>query len=195
MPTQLSNGSPDLESLSRKRFLKPGPESINERILPEPNGTAMLYLRTLNRHARDLGVQMLLNTKAERLIFEDGKVQGISVIDKNKRQRLIRAKAVLIATGALPETFPWRMRYDPRLDGNIRSTADPNGTGYDSASGDGILMAEATVRKPRIWMRYSSFRFRAAAFLTTSEATSSLIHPEKDLWMKALKYDLSRKRF
>lgn len=102
----------------------------------------MLYLRTLNRHARDLGVQMLLNTKAERLIFEDGRVQGISVIDKNKQQRLIRAKAVLIATGGFTGNISMRMRYDQRLDGNIRSTADPNGTGYDSASGDGILMAE-----------------------------------------------------
>ncbi len=80
----------------------------------------MLYLRTLNRHARDLGVQMLLNTKAERLIFEDGRVQGISVIDKNKRQRLIRAKAVLIATGGFTGNLSMRMRYDQRLDGNIR---------------------------------------------------------------------------
>lgn len=87
------------------------------------------------------------------------------------------------------------MRYDPRLDGNIRSTADPNGTGYDSASGDGILMAEAIGAKTVDMDAIQLIPLQGGRFLTTSEATSSLIHPEKDLWMKALKCALSRKRF
>lgn len=101
----------------------------------DPAGTG--YINTLKKAADKLGVEVLVNTKANELIMENGKVVGVKAEDKDKNPMEFRCKkGVVMAAGGFAANVEMRMKYNPAL------TADKPTTNHPGATGDGIVMGE-----------------------------------------------------
>lgn len=103
--------------------------------------SGFIYIRALNKKARELGVRILLSTTADSLVTQEGRVVGVNYRTKEKTLHTIRSKNVIIASGGFTANVGMRMSFDKRLDSSIKTTADPAGSGFDSSTGEGILMA------------------------------------------------------
>lgn len=102
---------------------------------PEDGSAVGSYLvDKLNTHCEDLGIEVMLNTKATKILEEDGKVTGILAEDE-AHNYTITAGAVVLATGGFGSNFDLMTQYNPAL-------ADAVTTNHAGATGDGILMAE-----------------------------------------------------
>lgn len=94
---------------------------------------SVLYENTEKRH-----INTLLNTEATELIYENDKVVGIKAtksVDGKETPYIIKADAVIIASGGFGNNAELYTKYQPQLDGFI-STNQPG------ATGDGIVLAE-----------------------------------------------------
>lgn len=101
----------------------------------EPVGTG--FIRTLKTAAEGKGVKFLLETKADQIIREDGKVTGVVVVDAaGKRVRINASRGVVLATGGFAANKEMRQAYDSRITPNLGTTNHPG------ATGDGVVMAE-----------------------------------------------------
>ena len=65
---------------------------------PGPMSSATM-MRILTDRAKELGVKLLLQTPARKLIREEGRIVGVIAEDQSGNDLEIRAKAVIIATG------------------------------------------------------------------------------------------------
>ena len=83
----------------------------------------------------ELGVQVMLNTKATELIMEDGKIAGVKAEGADANYT-IRAKAVILATGGFGANLDMIAGFRPDLQGTVTTNAP-------GATGDGIVMAQA----------------------------------------------------
>lgn len=97
-----------------------------------PVGPAII--ETLTNKLEELGVDILTETKATKLLEEDGKVVGVEAEDKNGNTFTVNAKAVILATGGFGANSEMVEKYRPDLKGY--ST-----TNHPGATGDGITMA------------------------------------------------------
>lgn len=73
-------------------------------VKPEGGGppgprAATTMIKKMTERAVDLGVEIMLETPAKKIIMEDNKAVGILATDKNGEEIEIRAKAVIVATG------------------------------------------------------------------------------------------------
>lgn len=106
------------------------PEHTNDRAF-YPKGKLPGYLTgTMESHYRELGGELLLETRAEHLIFEDGKVVGAQCRTPDGILN-IRAEATILATGGYGASVELR-------------PADLTGVlfyGAAASMGDGIVMA------------------------------------------------------
>ncbi len=84
---------------------------------------------------KELGVDVMLNTKATELIVEDGKVVGVKAEGADAFYT-IKAKAVILATGGFGANLDMIASYRPDLKGTVTTNAP-------GATGDGIVMAQA----------------------------------------------------
>ena len=84
---------------------------------------------------KELGVEVMLNTKATELIMEDGKIAGVKAEGKDA-DYTIKAKAVILATGGFGANEDMYTQYRPDLKGTVTTNAP-------GATGDGIVMAQA----------------------------------------------------
>lgn len=95
------------------------------------------YINTLKKVADKLGVEILVNTKANELIMKNGKVVGVKAEDKDKNPLEFRCKkGVVMAAGGFAANVEMRMKYNKAL------TADKPTTNHPGATGDGIVMGE-----------------------------------------------------
>ena len=96
------------------------------------------YIQTLEKAARDLGVEILLETKAEKLLTdEEGRVVGVKATGADGEELEFRARnGVVLASGGFGANVEMRVKYDPRLTESFPTTNHPG------ATGDGILMAQ-----------------------------------------------------
>ncbi len=101
------------------------------------------YVMALNRYVRKNGVEIRLNTKAEKLLLDGDEVYGVQVSNSKGESQDLLSKAVVIATGGFTANVPLRTHYDPRLTAEFTTTANPSGKSFDGATGDGLLMATA----------------------------------------------------
>jgi succinate dehydrogenase/fumarate reductase flavoprotein subunit len=86
----------------------------------------------LYKSVLDLGVDIRLGTKGERLIRSDGRVVGIEVSDQS-HSRIVRARrGVVLSTGGISHDSDLRRRYVPVESGNLSATVDP-GAGRSGA--------------------------------------------------------------
>ncbi|RCW84230.1 fumarate reductase flavoprotein subunit [Halanaerobium sp. DL-01] len=99
-----------------------------------PVGTG--YINTLKAQAEKNGVEILLNTKAEKLIKEEGRVVGVKASTEDGSFELKASKGVVLAAGGFAANVEMRKKYNPGLDENTMTTNHPG------ATGDGIIMAE-----------------------------------------------------
>ena len=84
---------------------------------------------------KELGVSVMLNTKATELIMEDGKIAGVKAEGPDAIYT-IKAKAVILATGGFGANEDMYTQYRPDLKGTVTTNAP-------GATGDGIVMAQA----------------------------------------------------
>ena len=84
---------------------------------------------------KELGVEIMLNTKATELIMEDGKIAGVKA-ESQDANYTIRCKAVILATGGFGANLDMIASYRPDLQGTVTTNAP-------GATGDGIVMAQA----------------------------------------------------
>ena len=84
---------------------------------------------------KELGVEVMLNTRATELIMEDGKIAGVKAEGKDANYT-IKAKAVILATGGFGANEDMYTQYRPDLKGTVTTNAP-------GATGDGIVMAQA----------------------------------------------------
>ncbi len=87
--------------------------------------------------AEELEIPIYLETKAEELIMEDGKVTGVKAESNNKIYTLTAKNGVIIASGGFGSNIDMRVKYNPEIDDKILSTNTVGSTG------DGITMGEA----------------------------------------------------
>lgn len=118
------------------------PEHTNDRAL-YPKGKQAGYLTsTQEAHYKEIGGELLTETRAEHLIEEDGRVVGAECTTPNGTL-IIRAKAVVLATGGYGASVALR---DPSLTTVLFY-------GSAASTGDGIYMAEEVGAKTH-YMQY-----------------------------------------
>ena len=99
-----------------------------------PLGTG--FINTLRAQAEENGVKILLNTKAEALIEENGRIVGVKASTEAGNFELRADKGVVLAAGGFAANVEMRKKYNPMLDEKTKTTNHPG------ATGDGIVMAE-----------------------------------------------------
>lgn len=129
--------------LHRRCFAMPG------------NNAGRSYVLALAARARSLGISWRLNAKLTGLsrtrhgwavAIEE---PGGAAEERSKSNggnastglRLMEARTVILATGGFTADVKRRMRVNPRLTSDLRTTANPYGTTWDGATGDGIDLA------------------------------------------------------
>lgn len=105
----------------------------------DPVGTG--FFKTYNAYIdANKGIEVVLNTRAEKLIIENGRVTGVQARGQTGNIVTVKAaKGVIIATGGFGQNVAMRQEYNkawPTLDESVKSTNHPG------ATGDGILMAK-----------------------------------------------------
>lgn len=100
-------------------------------------GAAFVYPQ--QKAFEELGGEICLNFKADKLLVEDGRVVGVSGVTADGAPFTLKAnKGVVLATGGFASNVEMRQAYNkhwPLLGENIRST------NVSSSTGDGIAMA------------------------------------------------------
>jgi len=142
----LCEGSPKsiewLESLGLKFTDSIG--TVLGALWPRTHGTAYPvgtgFIKVLSENADKLGVETMLETKANELIVERGRVVGVKASRPDGTQVVLRAsRGVVMATGGFGANPEMRAKYNtywPSLPLTMPTTNTPN------ATGDGIVMGE-----------------------------------------------------
>ena len=110
----------------------------NLPVMPLGIGFVDMYRRFLDR--ADSNIELLLETRANELITEGGRVVGVRATNADNNTVEVRATSVVMATGGFGSNIEMRMRYDQLwhvLDRSIPTTNLP------SIVGDGIVMGQA----------------------------------------------------
>lgn len=104
------------------------------------NFGAKQYVTALFEAARRSGIQTRLLEPVVDL-RRRGSYWEVTTQPPGKAPATLYAKSVVLATGGFTANVSMRMQYDPRLDGTLSTTANPQGHFYDGATGDGHKMA------------------------------------------------------
>ena len=129
----LQQGLP-LQPLPGKAALPGG--SLLQRVSLAEHGVHPVPAQHPVVQAEKLGVQILLNTKATEILTNDGAACGIKA-ESTEHDYTINAKSVIIIAGGFGANFELMASFNPAL-------ANAVTTNHAGATGDGILMAEAT---------------------------------------------------
>jgi len=102
------------------------------RALRSPSGGVGL-VEPIEKKAREAGAEILLNTTAEQLLTEGGKVTGVRAVSGNDTL-IVKAKAVILATGGFDVSREAKAQYSPDI-------VDQESISSPGNVGDGIRMA------------------------------------------------------
>ena len=91
-------------------------------------------IRPLEAKAKELGVEILTETTATKLLTDDNAVVGVEAETKDGKTVQFRGKAVVLATGGYDRDEDLRVEYAPVAEGHISYTSRGN-------TGDGLRMA------------------------------------------------------
>ncbi|MBM6837226.1 flavocytochrome c [Clostridium saudiense] len=107
-----------------------------KRIHKPTGGSAVgpMLVKMFNENMDKLNIPVLLETKAEKIIVEDGKIAGVKASNKDG-EFTIDCKAVVLATGGFAGNAEMVVEYNPSLAGF-------GTTNHAGATGDGIAMAK-----------------------------------------------------
>lgn len=81
----------------------PGSEATWHIVKPEsgrfgPRAASRMF-RIMTQRAEELGVQFLLETPAKKILKENGRITGVTGVDKNGEEVVVSCNAVIVATG------------------------------------------------------------------------------------------------
>jgi succinate dehydrogenase/fumarate reductase flavoprotein subunit len=126
------------------------------RFIPRPlqhSANRMIDVDDVNRFRTSfepelarLGIEVMYNTRAERLVVEDGQLAGLAVRPAraggespraDEQREVLRAGAVVLATGGYQANHSLRQHYQPAF------LANGPYLGLDTCRGDGHLMGQA----------------------------------------------------
>ncbi len=106
-----------------------------------PNNSGADIIAALERNATENGVKIYLDSKAEELVVEDGRVAGALVTNADGEKVTVKAaKGVIMATGGFSANVEMRVKYNEQWEDIGESLQTNNSPG---ATGDGIVMGEA----------------------------------------------------
>ncbi len=95
-----------------------------------------MLVKALNAKAEELGIPILLETTAEKILVDDqGAVKGVQATDKDGKELSIDCTAVVLATGGFGANSEMVVEYKADLAGFCT-------TNHPGATGDGIAMAK-----------------------------------------------------
>lgn len=80
-------------------------------------------------------IEVLLETSVAEILYENGAVCGVKVIDEYNDSRILNAKSVIVATGGFSANREMVVKYRPELDGFVT-------TNHKGATGSGIAMLQ-----------------------------------------------------
>ncbi len=80
-------------------------------------------------------IEVLLETAVAEILFENGTVAGVKVVDEYNDSRLLYAKSVIVATGGFSANREMVVKYRPELDGFVT-------TNHKGATGSGIALLQ-----------------------------------------------------
>ena len=86
-----------------------------------------------NVNKRD--IEVLLETSVAEILYENGAVTGVKVVDEYNDSRILHAKSVIVATGGFSANREMVVKYRPELDGFVT-------TNHKGATGSGIAMLQ-----------------------------------------------------
>lgn len=103
-----------------------------------PGNSGVVFVNTLIKLCEDLGVQILLNTRAKKLLTDrDGRVTGVLAEGKDGEVRL-NAKGVIMSTGGFLGNKDLMKRYFHSYTDDFYKDVQFGGAAHN---GDGLLMA------------------------------------------------------
>jgi fumarate reductase flavoprotein subunit len=77
---------------------------------PGPQSSATM-MKCLTENAKELGVKILLQTPATKIVKENGRIAGVVASDKTGTPVQVNAKAVIIASGGFGDSPEWIKKY------------------------------------------------------------------------------------
>lgn len=80
-------------------------------------------------------IEVLLETSVAEILYENGAVAGVKVVDEYNDSRILYAKSVIVATGGFSANREMVIQYRPELDGFVT-------TNHKGATGSGIAMLQ-----------------------------------------------------
>ena len=93
-------------------------------------------IQALSERARTLGAKTLFETRACRLLLENGRVGGVAARTASGDEVLRNARAVVLATGGFGANPEMVKKYNPKIDERFKTTDAPGTTG------EALYMAE-----------------------------------------------------
>lgn len=113
-------------------FKHRSPESSHRSLISESSGVGMV--NALAKRAESQGTEILTNTEAKELIYEDGEVKGI-IADNEGTKMIINAKSTILATGGYDGSEEAKEKYAPGSVGHHSNSSKGN-------TGDAIEMVQ-----------------------------------------------------
>ena len=110
------------------------------------------YVPYMKKCADDLGVEFLLETSAQALIYEDGKVRGAYAKNKDKVLK-IKAKATLIATGGVGHSEELIAKQGWQTE-NLHYCSMPSNTGDGYKMAMSLGAKDMLLESPEFMMNY-----------------------------------------
>jgi len=113
-----------------------GGMSIDRTHRPRDGSAVGGYLISgLVRNVTKRGIDVMLDTSVDDILFADGEVSGVRLLTEEKETVLVQAKSVVVATGGFSANSAMVVKYRPDLEGFVT-------TNHKGATGGGIALLE-----------------------------------------------------
>ncbi|SFU16566.1 fumarate reductase flavoprotein subunit [Kosakonia arachidis] len=113
-----------------------GGMSIDRTHRPRDGSAVGGYLISgLVRNVTKRGIDVMLDTSVEEILFSDGEVHGVRLLNDEQETLTVQAKSVIVATGGFSANSAMVVKYRPDLDGFVT-------TNHKGATGGGIALLE-----------------------------------------------------
>jgi len=168
---------------------RPGPQS------------ASTMMRRMTERAKELGVQFLLETPATKIRRDNGRITGVTAVDKTGEVIEVDAKAVVVATGGFAGNKQWVREYtgfevgkdlfthcNPDIAGDGLRMAWEVGAGktemtmelnYLIPDNMGYFAIDAVMRQPNLMVNLSGERFLNEEIMGNGTFTGNAIARQK----------------
>ncbi|RCX16028.1 fumarate reductase flavoprotein subunit [Anaerobacterium chartisolvens] len=168
---------------------------------PGPRAASRMY-KIMTQRAEELGVEILLETPAKKILKEDGRIAGVIAIDKNGEEVKIQCGAVVVATGGFgdnPEMIRQLTGYEwgkdmfsfriPGITGDGIRMAREVGAGeteyniemaYGCPSENGYTTVVGIHMQPNLMVNLLGERFMNEEVLANTTFTSNILAVQKE---------------